>query len=120
VDPITWATVGTFDNRFRQDREKMKAGNFTGIAGIPNQDISMWVSMGAVVNRTDDILGASDLAIVEFRRVMVEAAKTVAAGGPAIGSDPAILQTAIASFQGVVPKEADWRELWHVNVLADH
>lgn len=119
VDPVNWATLGNFDNRFRQDREKMKAGNFTGIAGIPNQDIAMWVSMGPIVNRTDDILGASDLAIVEFRRIMVAAAQQVADGGPAIGADPDIQQTAIASFQGVVPKEADWRELWQTNVLAE-
>ena len=119
VDPITWATVGTMENRFRQDRTKMKEGDFTGIAGIPNQDIAMWVSMGKIVNRTDDILGSSDLAIVEFRRTMVEAAQKVADGEPAIGSAPSIIQSSIASFQGVVPKESDWRELWKENVVAE-
>ena len=117
VDAVNWSTFGTFENRFRQDREKMKAGNFTGIQGIPNQDISMWVSMGPIVNRTDDILGASDLAIVEFRKIMVDAAKIIAAGGVALGADPKIEQSAIASYQGVVPKEADWRELWQANVM---
>jgi phthalate 4,5-dioxygenase oxygenase subunit len=117
VDPITWATVGNMENRFRQDRVKMKEGDFTGIPGIPNQDIAMWVSMGPIVNRTDDILGASDLAIVEFRRVMVEAAQKVANGEPAIGTNPSIPQAKIASFQGVVPKESDWRELWKENVV---
>ena len=63
------------DNRFWQDREAMKAGNFTGIRGIPNQDIAMWVTMGPIADRERDLLGASDLAIVEFRRQMVEAAQ---------------------------------------------
>lgn len=120
VDPITWATVGNMDNRFRQDRVKMKEGDFTGIPGIPNQDIAMWVSMGPIVNRTDDILGASDLAIVEFRRLMVEAAQKVASGESAIGTGDRNCQPAIASFQGVVPKESDWRELWKTNVLEDN
>ena len=46
----------------------MKAGNFTGIHGIPNQDMAMWLTMGTVADRTQDRLGASDLAIVEFRK----------------------------------------------------
>ena len=79
----------------------------------------MWVSMGKIVNRTDDILGSSDLAIVEFRRTMVDAAQRVADGEPAIGTSESIVQTSIASFQGVVPKESDWRELWKDNVSAE-
>lgn len=117
VDSVTWATVGNMDNRFRQNRINMKDGDFTGISGIPNQDIAMWVSMGPIVNRTDDILGASDLAIVEFRRLMIEAAKKVAEAGPAIGTSQSICQASIASFQGVVPKNSDWRELWQANVI---
>ncbi len=76
-----WESVRTLENNFLQDRQAMKLGNFTGIKGIPNQDIAMWVGMGPIVNRTDDILGASDLAIVEFRRLMVDAARKVAGGG---------------------------------------
>lgn len=51
---------------------------------------------------------------------MVDAAKTVAAGGAALGADPSIVQSAIASFQGIVPKGTDWRELWQANVLEAH
>ncbi|MEP3948215.1 Rieske 2Fe-2S domain-containing protein [Ascidiaceihabitans sp.] len=111
LDEGTWATRRTKENWFGQDREWMKEGNFTGIAGIPNQDIAMWVSMGAKVDRSKDILGASDLAIVEFRRLMVDAAQLVAEGGPAIGANPDIVQTNIASYEGVVSKDVDWRDL---------
>ena len=34
------------ENRFLQDRDAMKRGDFTGIAGIPAQDMAMWESMG--------------------------------------------------------------------------
>lgn len=111
LDPQTWETYGTMDNRFRQSRERMKEGNFTGIQGIPNQDIAMWVSMGARVDRSKDVLGASDLAIVEFRRLMVDAAVLAAQGNQIIGTAPDIVQTQIASFEGVVSKELDWRDL---------
>ncbi|MEX2628358.1 MAG: Rieske 2Fe-2S domain-containing protein [Tistlia sp.] len=105
-------TLRTFENDFGQDRQAMAAGNFTGIKGIPNQDIAMWVSMGPIVDRTKDVLGASDLAIVEFRRLMVEAAGQVRDGGPALGtSEPRIPHVEIASWQGIVPKTTDWRTL---------
>jgi len=101
----------TLDNDFEQDRELMKQGNFTGIAGIPNQDVAMWVSMGSIVDRSTDILGASDLAIVEFRRLMVEAAQTVRDGGPVIGrTEPHTPQVDIASYQEVIAKTTDWRK----------
>ena len=42
----------------------MKLGDFTGIRGIPNQDIAMWETMGPIADRSRERLGASDLAIV--------------------------------------------------------
>ena len=42
----------TRENDYLQDRAAMKAGNFTGIAGIPNQDIAMWEGMGPISDRT--------------------------------------------------------------------
>lgn len=111
LDP-KWRPLRTLENDFLQDREAMAAGNFTGIQGIPNQDIAMWVSMGPRVERHSDTLGASDLAIVEFRRLMVDAARSVAEGGRAIGTEePRTPQASIASREGIYPKEVDWRTL---------
>lgn len=99
-------------NDFQQDRQLMKEGNFTGIAGIPNQDIAMWTSMGPIIDRTREVLGASDVAVVEFRRIMVEAARKMQSGGVAIGrTGPNIPYTRIASYQGIVSKSTNWREL---------
>jgi phthalate 4,5-dioxygenase oxygenase subunit len=67
-------------NNFWQDREAMKAGNFTGITGFPNQDIAMWVTMGPIADRTHERLGASDMAVVEFRKQMLEAVRAFQAG----------------------------------------
>ena len=30
----------------------MRLGDFTGIKGIPNQDIAMWETMGPIADRT--------------------------------------------------------------------
>lgn len=103
----------TRENNYWQDRRIMQLGtSFTGIKGIPNQDIAMWETMGPIADRTHDRLGASDLAIVEFRRQMLQAAKTMQQGGTAIGAEePRIPHYKLKSFQGVVTKETDWREL---------
>jgi phthalate 4,5-dioxygenase oxygenase subunit len=97
------------DNRFLQDRAAMKAGNFTGISGIPNQDIAMWTTMGPIADREHDILGASDVAIVEFRRQMAAAAEEIGGGAPAIGTGSMRVPTGVRSYQRILPKTTDWR-----------
>ena len=97
-------------NRFWQNREAMKAGNFTGITGFPNQDVAMWLSMGPIANRSDERLGASDLAIVEFRKQMLEAVKAVQQGEPAIGTGTKAIPDTVNAYQAVIPKTIDWRD----------
>ena len=102
----------TKENNYWQDRQAMKLGNFTGIAGFPNQDIAMWETMGPTVDRSKERLGASDIAIVEFRRIMVEAARKMRDGGPAIGTtEPRIPQVQLRSFEGILPKSANWQNI---------
>src|SRR5205085_10277179 len=92
-------------NAYMQDHQAMKLGNFTGIHGIPNQDIAMWETMGPIADRPRERLGASDLAVVEFRRLMVEAARAMRDTGVALGTvAPRIPHAAISSFEGIVEK----------------
>jgi phthalate 4,5-dioxygenase oxygenase subunit len=113
VDPGKgWARLRVRENDYLQDRNLMKLGNFTGIKGIPAQDMAMWEGMGAIADRTSERLGASDVAIVQWRRLMIEAAKAFAEGAPALGrTEPMVPKASIASFEGVVPKTVDWRTL---------
>jgi phthalate 4,5-dioxygenase oxygenase subunit len=107
-----WRKQRNRDNFHLQDRKAMKLGDFTGIRGIPMQDMAMWETMGAIADRSKERLGASDLAIVEFRRIMVGAARDFAAGGPAIGTtEPRVPRAKLRSFEGIVPKAGDWRTL---------
>jgi phthalate 4,5-dioxygenase oxygenase subunit len=109
----------TDDNRFWQDRQAMKAGNFTGITGFPNQDIAMWVTMGPITNRSEDRLGASDMAVVEFRKQMVQAVRDFQNGKPAIGTGEQAIPASVVSYQEVIPKTVDWREHPCTYVWAD-
>jgi phthalate 4,5-dioxygenase oxygenase subunit len=136
IDPEAWrkfcgAQVGvdvdakfrkfrTRENGWLQDRKAMRLGDFTGIRGIPMQDMAMWETMGPIADRSKERLGASDLAIVEFRRIMVEAARAFAAGQTAIGSREAKGASArLAYFEGIVPKGTDWRTLGTQDTAAE-
>ena len=102
----------TAENNYLQDRDAMKRGDFTGIKGIPAQDMAMWESMGPITDRSEDNLGLSDVAVIQFRRLMISAAKRFREGGPAIGTtEPRIPPAQLASFEGIVPKSTDWRTL---------
>lgn len=107
----TFKKTRTRDNNYLQDREAMKQGDWTGVPGIPNQDIIMWETMGPIVDRTTDRLGVSDMAIAQFRKTMVEAARKMQAEGVAIGAAEAKHQAKLQSFEGMVPKTDDWRAL---------
>jgi phthalate 4,5-dioxygenase len=128
VDTVLWRTFNkampgidldadfnnkrTLENNYQQNRDAMKLGDFTGIKGIPNQDIAMWETMGPIVDRSKERLGASDFAVVEFRKLMVEAAMQVRDGGTAIGTKERQTPFArISSYEGIVPKTTNWRTL---------
>ena len=87
----------------------MVAGNFTGITGFPNQDVAMWATMGPIADRTHERLGASDLAIVEFRRQMLDAVRAFETRQEAIGTGEHAIQPEVCAFQAIIPKSTDWR-----------
>ncbi len=97
----------------------MKAGNFTGITGFPNQDIAMWVTMGPIADRSQDRLGASDMAVVEFRKQRLEAVRAFQAGAQAIGTGELAIPSSVVAYQAVIPKTVDWREYACTYVWAD-
>lgn len=102
----------TAANNYLQDRKAMKRGDFTGIPGIPNQDIAMWVSMGTIADRSGERLGSSDVAVIQLRRLMLAALHRFETTGHVIGfGERRVPQAKLRSYQGVVPKSENWRTL---------
>ena len=64
-----------------------------------------------LLHRAEDNPGASDLAVAQFRRMMVAAAKKLRDGGAAIGAEKEMPYASLASFEGIAPKTTDWRTL---------
>lgn len=105
IDPVTFRKYRNAENDYMQDRALMKGGDFTGIKGIPTQDMAMWESMGPIADRSDDKLGSSDRAIFEFRKMMLGQAKAAEAET----GEKAYRNADLVSFERLVSKTEDWR-----------
>ncbi|MDA0238577.1 MAG: Rieske 2Fe-2S domain-containing protein [Proteobacteria bacterium] len=97
------------DNNYRLDREAQRNDNFTGIQGIPNQDAAVQESMGPIVDRTKELLGHSDSAVIKFRQMMIGMAKDLNAGKEPIAARHGDWYN-VRSASVVLDRELEWQE----------
>jgi phthalate 4,5-dioxygenase oxygenase subunit len=94
-----------------QDRAAMAAGrSFSGIKGVNQQDIVVQESMGHIVNRAKEHLGAGDLAIVHFRHLLLKMAKGEGAAVPGFAST--MKYQGLLARDGLLPAAKDWTEIY--------
>ena len=106
-----WVKLGNESNWYLQDRTAMSAGDWTGIKGFTNQDMACQESMGPIVDRTQEHLGTSDIAIIRMRRRMLEAVRKFQTGEPLIGLTNDIDWSRIKSEQLIMPITQPWQSL---------
>jgi phenylpropionate dioxygenase-like ring-hydroxylating dioxygenase large terminal subunit len=75
-----YVPVRNRSNDYLIDREEQKHRSFTGIRGIAEQDAMAQDSQGFIADRTREHLTATDVAIVRFRRAMLEGARALREG----------------------------------------
>jgi phenylpropionate dioxygenase-like ring-hydroxylating dioxygenase large terminal subunit len=109
VDQTTFRSRRSRANNYLLDRKVQKTESFTGIDGINTQDRAIQESMGRVVDRSREHLGPADKAIIQARRLLLAAVKTAQEGGTPRGVAPTYY--ALRASEGVIPRDADWREL---------
>ena len=101
-------TIGNRGNDWFIDRQVQKKETFTGIEGINAQDVAVQESMGAIVDRSRENLSRSDMAIVHARRLLLQAANTVADGGDPPGTGDSYYK--VRAIERVLPQGVQWRE----------
>ena len=92
---------------------------------VSGQDMAAWYSQGEITDRTKEVLGATDLAIIEYRRMLAEQISLVESGadplnvfrdpsetGDCITLDPSIGAANLAGF-------AEYRNLFHKGYAMD-
>jgi phthalate 4,5-dioxygenase len=93
-------------NDFLIDRKLQKTVSYTGIEGIWAQDACVTQSMGRIVDRTQEHLGASDVMVIQSRRRLLRAAKALRDSGtvPPGVDNPGAYATRGGSI--ILPKDA--------------
>jgi len=76
--------LATPENRFGQDLGRMHE-TWSGLAGLVEEDASIGVSMGPIVERHKEMLVAADSAVVRLRARMLESVRLHEAGQPPLG-----------------------------------
>jgi phthalate 4,5-dioxygenase oxygenase subunit len=104
--------VRTLDNYYLQDRAAMKDGSsFTGIRGVPAQDMAMQESMGPIYDRTKEHLGTSDIAIIRLRRLLLDQVQAFGQGLEPLGVDTSIRHELLRSAETLAPIERPWQQV---------
>ena len=95
-------------NDWMIDRGVQRSETFTGIEGVNNQDLAVQESMGPIVDRTKEHLAVTDRAVIAARRLLLQAAKTVAEGG----DPPALGETyyRARAIERTLPSDVKWRD----------
>jgi phenylpropionate dioxygenase-like ring-hydroxylating dioxygenase large terminal subunit len=102
--------AGNLGNKHLQNQEAMKSVNFSGIDGVKNQDYAIVETMGPIVNRSKEHLGASDRAVTAARRLLLNAVRTFQEGQDPPGLDPSIPVEQVLSDDVTAPAGIPWRE----------
>lgn len=122
--PGTYKTVANKSNDYLMDREGQKSGRYySGIKGIGMQDASLQESMGPIVDRSLEVLVATDVAIVQARRRLMASAEALQKDKNLVppGVDPATHHVRSASFK--VPSNvplADVEEMFKARLGEAH
>jgi phthalate 4,5-dioxygenase oxygenase subunit len=68
------------ENDYLIDRAKQKTESFTGIEGVSEQDACIQDSQRLIADRSTEHLGPTDMGVIRFRRLILEAARSLANG----------------------------------------
>src|SRR5436305_7088659 len=68
------------NNDYLIDRKLQKTRSYTGIKGVSEQDAAVQDSQGPIADRSAEHLGPTDLGIMHFRKLVMDAARALQAG----------------------------------------
>jgi phthalate 4,5-dioxygenase oxygenase subunit len=105
-----WRLNGRSVNDWLIDRgAQATGGNYTGIAGIHQQDQAVTESMGPITDHLSEHLGPSDMMIMRTRRRLLAAARAFAKNGKAPpGVDDPEIMYRVRSGDFVTESGLDW------------
>jgi phenylpropionate dioxygenase-like ring-hydroxylating dioxygenase large terminal subunit len=112
-DPRNFARIdGDRATRWGQDRAAMNNGHWSGFThSAIEEDATVQVSMGPIVDRTKENLSSSDVAIAQTRRLILNSIATYQEGHLPPGSARTPSRIRVPSpFDAVLEADESWRE----------
>ncbi|MBM2811327.1 MAG: (2Fe-2S)-binding protein [Chloroflexi bacterium] len=105
--------IRNLSNDYGQDRQAMRERrSFSGIGDNPHEDHGIQESMGPILDRSREHLGAVDVGIIHLRQVLLEAVRGFQRGEPPLGIAPSIAYDQIRSLRRILPREVPWTEAY--------
>jgi nitrite reductase/ring-hydroxylating ferredoxin subunit len=114
--PGTFMLKANASNDYLLSRERQHTVNYTGIEGTNTQDFAVQESMGPIYDRTQEHLASADAAIIQMRRLLLDAVRDVADGRDPLGSHGE--GDNVRPAQMYLPEDAVWTETQLVDALA--
>ena len=87
----------------------MKHASFSGIRGVQVQDQAVLESMGSIYDRTREHLGTSDVAIIRWRRMMLDSVRSFMDGGTPVGLGRPVPFQKLKGEERIIPHEMPWQ-----------
>lgn len=105
--------MGGPENLWKQDREAMKHGHWSGIVGRGNayEDFAVQESMGPIVDRSKEFLASCDHVIIRARSQLLRAVKAFQETGELSFMGPEVDFSHIRAISFAYPKDQDWRDV---------
>ena len=106
-----WRMTANASNDYLRDYDAEKNRRFSGIVSINLQDSGIQESMGPVIDRTHEHLGAIDAMIIQMRRKMMRSAQALLENGeaPSEIDNPSAAQ--LRALQMILSRDKDWIDI---------
>jgi phthalate 4,5-dioxygenase oxygenase subunit len=116
ADPRFWNDndcnfTASWDDRLGQNRAHMKGKNWSGFAGIEQEDSVIAMSMMPIVDRTQEYLVPSDEAVIRLRRRLLDSVALNEAGEDPLGLEIEDYSSVAAIPDSVIPQTENWQDL---------
>ena len=101
----------TRENNWGQDRAAMAQGHFSGYTtSLLHEDLGVQMSMGAIPDRTKEVLCSTDLAVVRTRSFLLNLLDRQEAGDAIDGGLAGYREEGRLPFSYAAQQDMDWRE----------
>jgi nitrite reductase/ring-hydroxylating ferredoxin subunit len=104
------------ENRWMQDREKMRNGSWSGLHGLGQEDGAVNLSQGPILDRSAETLVPADIACIRVRQMLL---KELASTDAPLAQRPVSTKT-VAAVEVTIPRDDDWEDSVPGNCVAAH